>query len=283
LKIFLIVFFIIFWLFSFSSQAHAATQNPPYQIIVSAAIGEPKLTLFGYASPQALVQLTGRQVAESVIANRQGYFLFDRILMPRPNPHYPELCLIAIDTHSLTSFPTCLPQLPTGPFKITVGPVLLPPTISLGKGYFQPGEQVKASGRTIPNTEVTIFLANDSFSRRPKLVAQAHAYSLPQYQIRSDQNGRFEFNLPTEPGQRQKWRIFAAASYLGAATPKSNTLVFQALSGWGWWRQWGETIFGLILGLLASNWPVLVIAVQILILGVLIKARLSKINPHSLR
>jgi len=93
-----------------------AVENPQsYQITVSAAIGESHLTLFGYTSPNALVQLEGQRVFEQVIAGQDGFFFFDRLFLPKPNPLYPELCLTSVDTQSRISFPTCLPSLPTEP------------------------------------------------------------------------------------------------------------------------------------------------------------------------
>jgi len=144
-----------------------AVENPQsYQITVSAAIGESHLTLFGYTSPNALVQLEGQRVSEQVIADQNGYFFFDRIFLPKPNPLYPELCLTSVDTQSRISFPTCLPSLPTEPLNIIIGPVLLSPTLILSKGNFLPKEQIVAKGLTIPNSEVMIFLANDTRTPR---------------------------------------------------------------------------------------------------------------------
>ncbi|MBM3205760.1 hypothetical protein FJZ41_02870, partial [Candidatus Shapirobacteria bacterium] len=160
LLLFILAFFLKIIIFPPSAQA-AVVNAKSYKIIVSAAIGEPKLTLWGYSSPNSLVQLQGERVAEETIAQSDGYFLFDRIFLPLPNPDYPELCLSAIDTQSRISFPVCLPPLPVGLFDLSVGPVLLPPTISLEKGFFLPKEQISAEGLTIPNTQVNIFLANE--------------------------------------------------------------------------------------------------------------------------
>lgn len=271
----------------FGFPTYATAEPVSYEITVSAAIGEPKLTLFGYSSPNSLVELKGNRVSEQVIANKQGYFFFDRVFLPQPTPEYPELCLTSIDTQSRISFPTCLPSLPrqlAGPYEITVGPVLLPPTISLEKGNYLPGKQVAAQGATIPNTEVTIFLANDlsTFYLASKLITPAYAYSLPKYQIQADENGHFEFNLPAN--RSATWRIFTAASYLGSPTPKSNTLTFKILSWWEWLWQKLKEILALFLGLFKPYLWQLIILAEIIILSLLWhqKRKLSKIQSQLL-
>jgi hypothetical protein len=264
---FLIIFLSFpFFFFVFSDSIQAVTNPISYEITVSATLGEPKLTLFGYSSPQSLVQLRGERVAEEVIADKNGYFLFDRIFLPYPNPEYPELCLGAIDSQSRFSFPTCLPPLPVGPFNLNVGPVLLPPTFSLEKGSFLPQEQVKAEGLTIPNTEVTIFLANDVSSKKQNLLSryfrlEASAYSLPQYQVKADEEGRFEFSLPTV--RSNNWRLFTTAKFQGSPTPKSNTLNFKILNWWQWFLLMIINLWRAFLGLIKPFWWLLLILIEL--------------------
>lgn len=282
-----------FCLLSFSSPIYAVVSPVSYEITVSATIGEPKLILFGYTSPNALVELKGIRVSEETIANKEGYFFFDRIFLPPPSPEYPELCLTSIDTQNRISFPTCLPPLPTGPYEITVGPVLLPPTISLEKGNFLPLEQIAALGATIPNTEVTIYLANDlstgflasaiyhdrGVSSRLKLafITPVYAYSLPKYQIQADNNGHFEFNLPAN--QPATWRVFAGSFYLGSPTPKSNTLTFKVLSWWqSLWQKIKEFLM-LLLGFLRPYLWLLIILGEITVVILLWRRHKTAANP----
>ncbi|PIZ48922.1 hypothetical protein COY29_02745 [Candidatus Woesebacteria bacterium CG_4_10_14_0_2_um_filter_39_14] len=281
---FLIVFLpFAFCLFISPTPLYAVTNPVSYEITVSATLGEPKLTLFGYSSPHSLVQLHGERVAEEVIADNQGYFLFDRAFLPYPNPQYPELCLNAIDTQSRISFPICLPPLPTGPFNFNIGPVLLAPTFSLEKGSFLPQEQIKAEGLTIPNSEVTVFLANDSETprmvarQRPRLLRGgiAHAYSLPQYKIKSDSQGRFEFSLPTV--KPNNWRLFTAAKFQGSPTPKSNTLNFKILNWWQWLLLIITNLLGAFLRLIKPFWWLLLICLElIIIIGLLVNRSRNK-------
>ncbi len=251
--------------FAFPSSTQAITNPQSYELTVSASIGEGRLTLFGYTSPQALVQLQGRQVAEEVIAGENGYFFFDRIFLPKPNPQYPELCLTSIDTQSRISFPNCLPPLPTEPFDMSIGPVLLPPTFTLTKGSFLPQEQVVASGLTIPNSKVMIYLANDATKKSffSRLVPETFAYNLPQYQTQADENGRFEFNLPTI--KKSNWKIFAGALWQNSPTPKSNTLNFRIQSWWEWFLSRITSLLRAVLSLSKPYWWWFIVLVELFI------------------
>jgi len=252
----------------------ASITNPSYEVKISATIGEPKLTVFGYSSPNSLVKLEGERVSEQTIAGKDGYFFFDRIFLPNPNPDYPELCLTAIDTQSRISFPTCLPELPLGLYLTEIGPVLLPPTISLEKGVLLPQDQIKAEGLTIPNTEVVIFLANEQVRNNNSLGKifrfNAFAYSLPQYQIKADEKGQFEFSLPTI--KPNNWRLFAAAKFQGSPTPKSNNLNFKVLTWWKWLLLMIANFWGAFLRLIRPFWWLALISLEITItIGLLIK------------
>ncbi|PJE67348.1 hypothetical protein COU95_02895 [Candidatus Shapirobacteria bacterium CG10_big_fil_rev_8_21_14_0_10_40_9] len=268
----LLAIFLIFesLAFVFPSSTQAVTNPISYEITVSASIGEGRLTLFGYTSPHALVQLEGRQIAEEVIAGENGFFFFDRIFLPKPNPQYPELCLNSIDTQSQISFPNCLPPLPTGPFNMSVGPVLLPPTFTLTKGSFFPKEQIVASGLTIPNSNVMIFLANDVTKKSffSRLVPETFAYNLPQYQTQADQNGHFEFNLPTI--KRSNWKIFAGANWQNFPTPKSNTLNFKIQSWWEWFWARIKWLLGVVLGLSRPFLWSIIVLIELTIVVVLL-------------
>jgi len=177
---------------------------------VSTAIGERRLTIFGWAPALSQIKLDGVAVYDSVTAASDGSFLISGIYLPLV-ALYPEICLQAQDSIGRTTQPTCLPRLKAGKYNYTVGPVLLSPTLSLEKGEIIKGDLVAASGQTTPKTQVDIFLAR--------------AYSIPKYQIKSDATGNFGFNLPTETVD--KWRVFAGAEIFGAASAKSNTLTFQ--------------------------------------------------------
>lgn len=229
-------------------------KNITSKVTVMATVGEPKLTLFGYTSPSALVNLSGIGVTSQVIADQTGYFQFNRVFLPLPYDRwttltdyelaYPELYLQAIDTNNRASSPVLLPNLPLGLYEISIGPILISPTISLEKGSYSPGEQIVASGQTLPNSEVTVYLANNnqsgvlnwwqkinpfSFFNPPSI----YAYFIPKYQIISDNNGNYQFNLPNNLTKGNiDWKVFSASLFLEEPTPKSNSLSFQVLSLW---------------------------------------------------
>ena len=294
-----------------STFAQSQVVSLPYEINISVSIGEPKLTVFGWTSPQASIELRGQRVSELAVADQTGYFYFDRVFLPRPKPNYPEICLSVIDRASrISSFPTCLPPLPPKLGEIRVGPVLLPPTLSLERGEFLPGEQVKASGATFPKSKVTIFLANEALSpadkkltslhlqgeksrsaggttprRRPngllrsELIKKAYAFFLPQYEIQSDEQGNFEFNLPAS--YPQNWRIYATAEFQGSPSPKSVSLSFRVLSFWAWlWRKIKNFLLA-IFAFLKPHWWWLVIIVEILLILLLRRKKISKTNRFS--
>ncbi|MGB9911602.1 MAG: hypothetical protein ACPLKP_03335 [Microgenomates group bacterium] len=269
----IIILILIFW-WSFSSPTFAfSPQN--WEITVSATIGEPKLTVYGYTSPQALVELKGNRISELTIADATGYFQFNKVFLPPPKPHYPEICLTVVDRQSrVSSFPTCLPLLPPKLAEIRVGPVLLPPTLTLEKGEFLPGEQVKAVGATFPNSLVTIFLANSqnqNFSISEKIIPSAYAFFLPKYEIKSDENGNFEFNLPAD--KPNYWQAFATAEFQGFASPKSNSLSFKIL-GWQEWFWLKIKIFFLtILNFLRPYWWWVIIIGEIILLFLLFRQK----------
>jgi len=213
--------FLIFWLalpikiFAFSWQQQASIQ-------VSATIGERRLTLSGWTSPYAKVVLAaGNALKEETWANQKGEFLFDAILLPNK---LPDLYLYTQDQSGNPSPPLSLPSPPLKKHTV-IREVLMPPTLNLEKGNFRPGELIKAQGFTFPQAEVEInFFKEHDFSLLPKVLA----YELPKYKIKSDKNGRFEFNLPAQAPTTM--RIFATSRYHQSPSPKSNTLTFHILS-----------------------------------------------------
>lgn len=265
------VFFLLLISLINSIIARPATARSLYAPVeITAAVGEPRLTVFGYSSPGSQIELQGQAVSQMTTADgTTGYFLFDRLYLPEiylsySPPATPELCLSAIDLFNRVSFPVCLPPIPplNQPAGITVGPVILSPTLTLEENSDK--KPIFASGLTLPEAEVRIFLANDPspsffslFSRI--LVSPAEAYFLPVYELKSDEHGYFEFSLPE--GQSAKWQIFASALYQNHPSPKSQTLTFVSLSPeqWRWLRLAG--LIAPVIGFLKSHlWPLTVLA-----------------------
>lgn len=216
------------------------THLPPISkyVTVSTTIGVPILTLFGYGPTYANVYLNGIGVSDHTLADSEGYYEFKNIFLPVDQLEivnkkyvYPEICLIAKDTNGLTTQPTCIPPLPGGYSEYEIGPVLLSPTLSLEKAEGSKDETIKASGTITPDTNVGVYFAKEGGSNIFELVKTVSAYYIPTYETKSDSNGSFEFNLPTD--NPEKWKIFVASNFKGDNSPKSNTLNFKVMP-WYW-------------------------------------------------
>ena len=216
----------------------AITTPLQYEITISASIGAPKLRLYGWGPANSEVNLNGIGITDRTRSGNDGYYEFSSVFLPLPEATtqdsdfvYPEICLIAIDNYSATTYPTCIPPLPVGNYDYDIGPVNLSPTLVLEKRSLLKGEQVKASGKTTPNTKVQIYLAREntkpSFFNIFTIVKEVFGYYIPVYETKSDGNGDFEFNLPAE--SVDNWKMYAAATIKESPSPKSNTLSFQIL------------------------------------------------------
>lgn len=272
----------------FANTPHTSTMKKvSYTVTVTASVGASILTIYGYTSPDATVHLEGIGVAHETKADDKGYFIFNQVFLPEPQERFisnfikeaafPELFLVAVDTEKHSSFPFSLPPLRTGPYAITVGPVLLPPTVSLEKGQFLPKEQIIASGQTIPNSEVTIFLANNDnvsnfwqklFSITPFayiIPNHTYAYTLPSYHIVADNHGSFQFNLPAN--SPSNWKIFASSFFLDSPSPKSNTLTFKVLNHWQWlWVQIKQIILAIYRPVASYFWFIIIV-LELVVIG----------------
>ena len=232
-------------------------------IIVSATIGIPKMTLWGYGSPSSIVELSGVGVKQSTNSDESGYYSFDLVYLP-DTQNFPELCITAVDKDKRATIPTCIPPIERNNYFYSVGPVILPPTISLGTPQTYPESQVSAQGTTIPNSVVEIKLARPDVKGSAwnfKIVKKALAYYVPSFSVVSDAKGEYSFNIPTN--QNIEWRLFSITDYKdGNKSPKSNTLTFKALSVADY--AWGKTI-----SFLSSliRWPnILIIEIFLIII-----------------
>ena len=215
------------------AQVTSKSSTTAAPVTISATIGAPILKLWGYGSPNSRIELTGDRVYDFTYTEINGYFEFPKAYLPTPTDiFYPELCLTGIDQTGRSTPPTCIPPLIANKFSYNIGPVILPPTISLETGATTPSTQAGANGITIPDSDVRIVLAEDD--RRQNLadfsiVRRASAYYIPDYTVKSDSRGYFSFNMPDVSAKT--WRIFAITNYSqGDTSPKSNTLKFEVLS-----------------------------------------------------
>jgi hypothetical protein len=215
----MIVIFI--WLFFLlSREVHASQIYQSLPVTVSAAIGDNYITLTGYACPECRIELSNAKTYAVTYSRTDGYFIFDHLLLPK-DPGEP--CLYAIDDSSRRSMPVCIPRPPIYNYHTSIGPVLLPPTVSLNDDQVKPLSTTAASGQSIPNSSVNIYFYQ--IDKHPgSFPKAAMAFSLPILSLITDASGNYSFNLPTT--YSSGYRFYTAVSYLDSLSPKSNTLTF---------------------------------------------------------
>jgi hypothetical protein len=216
-----------------SAQTLPSTTITKPLVTISVSLGEPLLKLWGYGQPDSRIEVSGNGVFDFTYSASDGYFEFTKVYLPSPIDNlYPELCLMGIDQVGRATPPTCIPNLPVGNFNFDVGPVILPPTLSLETGVTDQSSQAGAHGVTIPNSEVKIVMAEGKDSQglsKLSIVKPAMAYFIPDYIVKSDSHGNFSFNAPNT--NSTQWRVFAITNYSqGVYSPKSNTLKLEIVS-----------------------------------------------------
>lgn len=206
--------------------------------------------LFGYTSPNSLVQVVGVRVFAQVSADRTGYFLID----PLPvSLEAKELCVTTLDSERRIGFPLCI-KTPDSDKPAEIGPLLLAPTVSLSTSHGIQNQTITAFGKTLPNADVSVsvfqagplnladrILNNISFLP----VQTVQAKDIPLNTIKSDSRGNFSINLPTQDADA--YRMFVKAFYSGLPTLKSQTLSFLVAS---WLDFWVKTVLPRLLLLL---------------------------------
>jgi len=187
---------------------------------VSASIGQNQVTINGYTSPSSRVELSSPKAYAVTYSDPQGYFIFNKIILPR-DPS--ELCFSSLDSEFRRTVPVCIPPPPTTNFETNIGPILLPPTISIDQDKIKPNSTIISSGQAIPNSNVNInfYKVNDKAVSFPK---EVQAYSLPSINVKADSNGRFYLNLPT--AYSSNYRLYASTKFEDNYSPKSNTLIY---------------------------------------------------------
>lgn len=213
------------------SIPEAPPPPPAGPLVTATPTPAPKtnFSIYGYGPAEANIKMTGIGVLETTETDADGYFEFVNPPFPTflaymMGDYYPELCFQATDTRNLFSQPVCIPSLAKKSFSPKVGPVILPPTLSVSDGTTIKEAQLTASGSTLPNSEVNIFVAKKAGRNQFKLVGEVSAFYLPVYKVKSDAKGNYEFSLPTNVSD--EWKIFATAVFQGSPSPKSNTLTY---------------------------------------------------------
>ena len=266
------ILLILFFLFPISTSAIDYQESA--STTVSASIPENRVTIFGYTSPNSRVELSSPKVFAVTYSNQEGYFIFDKSILPR-NPS--DLCLISFDNHGRATSPTCIPAPPPYNYHTDIGAILLPPTISLENSQIDPNSTVITSGQAIPNSIVNIhfYKVNDSGQSffnldvalakfRPK---QVQAYSLPSITATSDSFGNFNLNLPT--AYSSDYRLYASAKFNDNYSPKSNTLIYFLPSFFSLFLQKYPFLYFLI--------PLLILSIIILFLILYLRSDLYRL------
>jgi len=215
--------FLLTVVFIFPPYSEAKTKNISVGSYVSVLLGSYQFKLFGYTSPQGYISLEGMGVSDSTYANQQGYFEFNNQYSPLA-PR--ELCLTAQDQFGRLTTPICLPPFPVK-YNLTIGPVILPPTLSLNKKDYFVGDEVILSGQTIPDKDITLSI----FTKNKKgLIKPVEAFAFPKLKTKTDHQGNFSFSLPSSSSK--KYRIFTQVHYNEDFSPKSLILNFEVLPIW---------------------------------------------------
>jgi len=243
-KLFLIASLVLFLLpiqlfslyYSLSNNSEnknvAGIINQRYEVENSVFIGEYHFTLFGYTSPLAEVSFSGQGIADQTIADETGYFEFKN----RFSPFSPrEACLSAKDQFGRLSVPVCLPPFPTQ-YNVTIGPVILPPTVSLDKSTYFIGDEVILTGQTIPNKEISLSVFTDESKNKKiltkifSIIKPVEAFSLPKLTTVSDDKGNFSISLPSSSAKN--YRLFTQVKYENNNSNNSLTLSVKVLPVW---------------------------------------------------
>ncbi len=229
------------------------------EIINSAYIGEFRFSLFGYTSPFALVTFEGMGIFDQTTADDKGYFVFNNRFSPFSKR---EACLSSKDQFGRLSSPVCLPPFPVN-YNISIGPVIMPPTVSLDKKDYFMGDEVMLSGQAVPNTDVKLSVFGDDKNKLEalnyksqisakrfkfkilnlfgtwdlgfrisdfSLVKSVEAFTFPELTTRSDDKGNFSINLPSSTPN--KFRLFGQTDFLKSLSSNSVKLSLDILPIW---------------------------------------------------
>ena len=249
-----------------SSGTVAGIKSQSVDIINSAYIGEFRFSLFGYTSPYAIVTFEGMGIFDQTTANNKGYFEFNNRFSPFSKR---EACLSSKDQFGRLSSPVCLPPFPVN-YNVSIGPVIMPPTVSLDKTDYFMGDQVVLSGQAVPNTDVKLSVfgedgkMNELIAKENVIPAEAgiqtkitiqkgnyrldpllqgddksnifffirpvEAFTFPELTAKSDDKGNFSINLPSSTPN--KFRLFGQTNFKKSISSNSVKLSLDILPVW---------------------------------------------------
>lgn len=189
-----------------SSQSHSA--------LASVSVGIYRFSLTGYSSPFAKIILEGQGLYEETSADTNGKFTFSNRFSPLSDR---EVCLTAVDTNGRASATFCLPPFPTDK-NVALGPVIMPPTITLNQDIYSLNDFGVSSGKAVPLSKVDIALASAGQERPIELSTQSNA------------DGDYSMTLPTQ--KNNSYELTAHNSFETLESTKSTHLSFSILPLW---------------------------------------------------
>lgn len=268
------------------------TPTPSVSPTPTPIFGE-RFSLFGYTSPGATVSVSNPGMYRDTVADNNGYFSFTDFFL---KTYVEDICITAQDQAGRVTMPVCIPPSPSNENQ-SVGPVLMPPTISLNRDSFYSGDSVIISGQTTPQTNIQLSLFTDesksglAFINNKSLsvpvrttlaikyvqglfdpVKPSYAATRPKIKATVDKKGNFTLALPSN--DPEYFRTFAQTIYNSDFSLKSITLNFNVFPGWFAFIKWAISFFS---GL-KSRWFELVIFSQIVLIAYLILHRY--LQPH---
>lgn len=193
---------------------------------ISANIGiQGKTKIFGYTSPLSQVILSSQKLYDQTTSSSSGYFEFSPRLFPE---NLSEICINSIDQIGRPTPLICIPVQGSLDNK-KIGPILLPPTISLNKKFFLTNDEVLIAGQSIPSSEVNLQFFRKK-SNLPEIFKSVFALERP-YLIttNTDEKGNFSFSLKSSNIDRLK--IFLFSEYSNMLSPQSFSLEIN-ISTW---------------------------------------------------
>ena len=180
---------------------------------ISASVEETRISIYGFTCPKCKVEINNPYVHAVTQSNEKGYFQFYKTIIPKK---YSDICIFSIDNNNIQTMPVCIPPPPNSKYHTDIGPIILPPSISL--------ENSGAFGYTVPNSEVNVHLFKVN-TKGLKLSKTANAYSLPKYPIMSSDTGFFDFNLPQS--YSSEYKFFTSTVYEKQPSAKSNIISYE--------------------------------------------------------
>ncbi len=230
LWIFLILFFFLLPFPVCAEKEPISADEVTISAYVGAGLPEHKFKLFGYTSPQAKVIITNPGMSSETTADAKGYFEFKNLFITLTKEE--DLCLTAQDEQKRTTAPLCIPPIPNNQ-DTSIGPVIMPPTISLNSDTFFVGDKIIVTGQTIPNTDVKLSMFTDESKNKKTaflLIQPVEAVTLPISQLKTNAKGVYSYTVSSS--DPLFYRTFSQASFENIFSPKSNTLAFDILPYW---------------------------------------------------